>query len=277
VLVKVIKRGSPEYSINQHLLKATLSKVPYAFPYVISPVAMLDSHHEFSFMILPLWGQGYNPERFTTTRQILRYIECLLNGLVYLHEHRIVHRDIGDHNAVTNAYCLEDEYHFQGIVAEHSRSTAAVFAFIDFDLAIELPRDVSHRECRLPSSKAWCGMPCFHPPDYLLAEPEYNPFAFDVGCLGMMFLYYFTNAVPMIPPLAALCAKMTTWKVEERFTAAEALSFFVDHVSPFLDERAVALDPSLDPLLDPDLYWSLLSPADRRSPGGVSSCLRWLR
>ncbi len=67
----------------------------------------------------------------------------------------------------------------------------------------------------------------------------------------------------MVPPLAALCAKMTTWKVKERFTAAEALSFYVDHVSPLRDERAVALEPSFEHMRDPDVYWSLLSPGDR--------------
>lgn len=52
---------------------------------------------------------------------------------------------------------------------------------------------------------------------------------------------------------------MTTWKVAERFTAAEALSFF----SPSLDERAIALEPSFEHMRDPDVYWSLLSPGDR--------------
>ncbi|KAI0774184.1 hypothetical protein C8Q74DRAFT_1419826 [Fomes fomentarius] len=265
VFVKVIKRGSPEHNIDKHLLKVTLSEVPYASPYILSPIAMLDSHHEFSFMVLPLWSNGCSPEWSTTIRRILRFIECLLN-VPFLHEHRIAHRDINERNILTDGYCLEVFAHdARRIVMEHSRSLTAVFAF--FDIAIQLPRDVSVRNGRIFSSEVWRGSPRFHPSDCLLAEPEYIPFAFDMGCLGMMFLYYFTDAIPMVFPSAALCAKLTTWKVEQRFTAAEALSFYVDHVSPFLDERlasVVDLTPSSEPLHDPDVHWSMLDPGDRR-------------
>lgn len=134
-------------------------------------------------------------------------------GLAFLHKHRIAHRvsvlirrisrarfpsqiqDISDHNVLTSGYCPElTQLDALKIVDEHSRSSAAAFSIIDLDLAIHLP-GVSLRQCRRPSGEAFYGSPMYHPYDYSLGEPEYNPFAFDVGCLGNMFLYLFTVRV----------------------------------------------------------------------------------
>lgn len=73
------------------------------------------------------------------------------------------------------------------------------------------------------------------------------------------------NAIPTVPPLAALFAKMTTYQVEQRFTVAEALSFYIDHLSSLPEEllkSTVTLAPKSEPLRDPDVYWSLLGPGD---------------
>ena len=74
------------------------------------------------------------------------------------------------------------------------------------------------------------------------------------------------NAIPTVPWLAPLWAKMTTHIVQQRFTAAEALAFFEEHAA-FVAEEQLLTDvthaPSFDPLNEPDLYWSLLSPNDR--------------
>ena len=70
----------------------------------------------------------------------------------------------------------------------------------------------------------------------------------------------------MIPPLAALCAKMTTHEVEQHFTAEEALSFYAEHLSWLPEEQLrspVALNPSFEPLRHPDNYRLRLSADDR--------------
>lgn len=59
---------------------------------------------------------------------------------------------------------------------------------------------------------------------------------------------------------------MTTYQVEQRFTVAEALSFYIDHLSSLPEEllkSTVTLAPKSEPLRDPDVYWSLLGPGDR--------------
>ncbi|KAG6805925.1 hypothetical protein H0H92_013382, partial [Tricholoma furcatifolium] len=42
-------------------------------------------------------------------------------------------------------------------------------------------------ECRLPSGISWKTLPSQRPSDTMQAELEFNPFAFDVGMLGVLF------------------------------------------------------------------------------------------
>ena len=71
----------------------------------------------------------------------------------------------------------------------------------------------------------------------------------------------------MVPALAPLFAMMTTHVVGERFRAAEALSFYKEHLSQLpevLLTHPLTLSLSFEPLRDPDVYWSLLAPQDRQ-------------
>ena len=71
----------------------------------------------------------------------------------------------------------------------------------------------------------------------------------------------------MVPALAPLFAMVTTHVVGERFTAAEALSFYKEHLSQLQEDllaHPLTLSLSFEPLRDPDVYWSLLAPQDRQ-------------
>ncbi len=101
-------------------------------------------------------------------------------------------QDINDRNILTNGYCPGvDVMDARSIACEHSCTPSASFCLMDFDLAIQLPRDVSLKGCRRPLQEAFRGSPQYHPSDCSLAQPEYNLFAFDVGCLGMVFICHF--------------------------------------------------------------------------------------
>lgn len=60
----------------------------------------------------------------------------------------------------------------------------ARYCLFDFDLAMIFPPDTPLDTFRLESSHALCGAPEYHPMDVEQGEPYYNPFAYDVGCLG---------------------------------------------------------------------------------------------
>ena len=57
------------------------------------------------------------------------------------------------------------------------------YALIDFDTAMVLPKSTR----RLPWSFATIGQPMWHPPDVYAGEHDYDPYAFDVGCMGNVF------------------------------------------------------------------------------------------
>lgn len=118
------------------------------------------------------------------------------------------------------------------------------YAIFDFDVSILLPAVVSIKSQRLPHTAAWIGA-LSGPPDISQGEYDYNPFAYDVGILGIEFctrfqvnplfaifrlsayvrLQHLTQTIPMLAPLLD---KMVTRDVESRFTAEDALSFLRD-------------------------------------------------
>ncbi|KAI0630175.1 hypothetical protein C8Q77DRAFT_1136785 [Trametes polyzona] len=117
------------------------------------------------------------------------------------------------------------------------------YCVFDFDISDVLPRDVSVKTYRSDSVWTYYGTASYHPPDAWHGEHDYNPFAFDVGCLGNLYKSMFSNVVPLAPLLAPLFDKMTTWNVEERFTASEAADF-IEHA--YSDLAQDVLDTTVD-------------------------------
>ncbi|TBU25143.1 hypothetical protein BD311DRAFT_670288 [Dichomitus squalens] len=268
VCIKLTIRGSAEHQINKYLLEQSSTNSQAPFPYVLPAVAVIDSPYHFSFIVMPLWGTGFRVRSFDSVRLMLIFIRCLLTGLSYLHSHRIAHRDIRQTNVLVDGYCPElEETQSIVIVKEHVTSPDVAFCFFDYDLAIQLPKDVSLRDARRPAWEGNRGSLEYHPHDISLAQPEYNPFAYDVACLGNLFLHHFTDAIPVVPQLAPLFSRMTTHVINERFTAAEALSFYDENLSRLPDDllaHPLALSTGFEQLWDPDVYWSLLAPQDRQ-------------
>jgi hypothetical protein len=64
------------------------------------------------------------------------------------------------------------------------------YALIDFDRALLFPSDALISECRCPAWLATRGA-IYIPWDTCQGEPTYNPFALDVGILGITFCHQF--------------------------------------------------------------------------------------
>ena len=65
------------------------------------------------------------------------------------------------------------------------------YAIIDYNVSFMVPPEIKHEEYTLPYFKAWIGTWIYQPYDNQQGEHEYNPFAYDVGALGMMFCNLF--------------------------------------------------------------------------------------
>ncbi|KAK0445396.1 hypothetical protein EV421DRAFT_315542 [Armillaria borealis] len=136
---------------------------------------------------------------FPSTREALRMIHCLLKGLVWLHERKIVHRDFKQGNTLVNfAYgdhwtrCPEDE----GFQRFFCRRGMLTYGYIDYNIAVMFPRSASLSECRLPYWKSWDGTNNWWLYDTAQGEHDYDPFAFDVALLGFHLCESFQHLPP---------------------------------------------------------------------------------
>ncbi|TBU25142.1 hypothetical protein BD311DRAFT_670303, partial [Dichomitus squalens] len=190
--------GSAEHQNNRYLLEQFSSSTNAPLSNVLPPVAVLDSPYHFSFVVMPIWSNAFVVGSFDSVRLVITFTRCLLTGLSSLHDHRIAHRDIREDNTLVNGYCPElERFESKAIVGKHLHSPDVAFSFFDYDLAIQLPSNVSVKNSRRPAWEGNRDSPQFHPlHDIYFAQPEYNPFAFDVACLGNMFLYHFTVSIP---------------------------------------------------------------------------------
>lgn len=126
-------------------------------------------------------------------------------GLIFLHDHNIVHR-VRLHHEVHSASSLitlyQDISYANMLVNHYSSDLSALkslsrsgwrhsdvyfsrvkYCLMDFNLSLILPDGVR----RLPSRYAFVGCCPFHPLDICAGEYDYDPYAFDVGCLGNAF------------------------------------------------------------------------------------------
>ncbi|KAG6867196.1 hypothetical protein C0993_012328 [Termitomyces sp. T159_Od127] len=102
------------------------------------------------------------------------------------------------------------------------------------------PPSMSLDDCRLPSLISFQTLDDQVPGDTLQGEFDFNPFAFDVGMLGVMFCQEFQHLTRTVPMLAPLLDRMTTRNITRRFKASEALQFFEEQVVPLTPERVLS-------------------------------------
>ncbi|KAH7882305.1 hypothetical protein F5I97DRAFT_1909263, partial [Phlebopus sp. FC_14] len=138
-----------------------------------------------------------------------------------------------------------------------------VYALVDFNCSIMFSPTSTPSERRLPARESTV-LPCNIPPDVYQGELDYDPFAYDVGSLGMIFCEEFQQVTKMVPMLAPLFDGMILRKIDKRFTAQEALQFFEQHVVPSVSPSQACARPPRPhiPTINPELYdrWDGLDP-----------------
>ena len=80
----------------------------------------------------------------------------------------------------------------QNIADAHRRTGDVHYSLMDFNLSLCAPLDTPLESYYRPSEEALVGAPCYLPSDISLGEQFYNPFAYDVACLGNMYRVFFT-------------------------------------------------------------------------------------
>ncbi|KAF8890482.1 kinase-like domain-containing protein [Infundibulicybe gibba] len=219
VVIRLVGNDTEEYRI--HTLLSTCQEIytMESFPSIIPTIEIIPSPYNFSFIVTPRWGRSPADPDFTTVYELLYFIKSILCGLTFLHSCRIVHRDIDWKNILINHFSYNHSFGHKERIP-HRASQQARYCLFDFDISLIVPIGTD----RLPAELSMVGSPWHHPGDTHQGEFDYDPFAYDVACMGIM-LSRFNYLVPTIPLLAPLLDRMTTHVVEHRFTASNALEF----------------------------------------------------
>ncbi|KAF9484827.1 hypothetical protein BDN70DRAFT_849126 [Pholiota conissans] len=232
VCIRVIKpEPSDEYKILSFLNEQSKLWTEENFPCIVPVLEILNNGKNY-FAVSPRWDGGMEDQLpwFNTNGEVLDLIQCMLTALCYLHSNKIFHRDIHDGNILTNHFgCANMPHRYSSLQRQELRAKGQlVYALTDFNYSLMLPVDTDLRSCRLPIAESYPGV-IEKPYGVVHGEVYFNPFAYDVACLGITLSYQFQHLCSSLPILAPLLSGMLTSNTIERFTAQEALAFFDDN------------------------------------------------
>ncbi|KAJ3964793.1 kinase-like domain-containing protein [Lentinula raphanica] len=201
---------------------------------------------------------------FRLVWESLEFIRQILDGLAFLHEHNIAHRDIRSENIMMDAtsQCFSGDYFLDAFVIATNPcdriDTPVRYLFID------LGSSTKFDQCRLVRFRH--GWHKDIPEIYELDNEGnrvptrlYDPFKGDIFVLGMVLERYFGKACSLIhrsiPCLRPLFSLMLSNSPTDRPTASEALSLFCQYTKPIYASRIRSIMPVSDPctLEDEDL------------------------
>ncbi|KAG5720190.1 hypothetical protein E4T56_gene3219 [Termitomyces sp. T112] len=240
VAIKAVLDGSEELRILEYLHSQGVPRSMGDFHHVIPVLDVLACEGHW-LAIMPRWGVHPLSPGCGSLKEVFHVIHCLLKGLTYLHKHRIAHGDIKADNILID-HVNVDTYDICNSYRQSLRLQGRVtYAFYDFDCSTMFPPSMPLEECRLPSQVSYNTLYHQVPGDTLQGEIDFNPFAFDVGMLGVMFCQEFQHMTNIVPMLAPLFDRMTTRDIPRRFKASEALRFFEEHVIPLTPQPVLSL------------------------------------
>ncbi|KDQ20061.1 hypothetical protein BOTBODRAFT_51419 [Botryobasidium botryosum FD-172 SS1] len=230
VILKKIKRNSKELEITRFLSSEPLraDKRNHCVPLL----DVLDPEQDDDvFIVEPLYRIFDSPE-FETTEDAIVFIDQILEGLAFMHEHSVAHRDCARGNIMMDATDLyPDGFHPQerdlapdGTHDAKMRDRTAApqprYYIIDFDLSTWF-RDGDGNSDRLVTGKL--GQDSSAPE--LSDDVPYDPFKVDVYTLGNVFRERLLSKHKL-----EVMGPLVDWMVEEdparRPSAAEALTAF---------------------------------------------------
>ncbi|CAL1698376.1 unnamed protein product [Somion occarium] len=244
IVIKLLFNNSEEQeaAILKRLMSEPLRSDPLN---TVVPILDLLSYNErYSFVVMPRWGSAYSlhTRGFDCLGTAFEFTLCVLKALTFLHKNLIAHRDIKLDNVLINCYNTE-QYDFD--YRPFFRSQRTRFVLCDFGESIMFPPDTPPSARLCPASESDIGTCRYHPPDATNGAEMYDPFAFDVACLGGLLCEVIGYMTPLAPLLAPFLDRMITLDLTTRYTAAEALQAFIELMKNYSTDHLAT--PAPDP------------------------------
>ncbi|KAL1945656.1 hypothetical protein VTO73DRAFT_1658 [Trametes versicolor] len=227
VYIKKVRRDSSELHLATYLRSKELRDDPSNHCVPILDILHLPGDEDFSYLVMPFLRYIDSPA-FERVDDVLECGRQLLEGLVFLHEHNIAHRDCAYKNVMMDASALYPHGHhpiLHDFLANDISKRAPVLSrqagtvkyyFIDFGISSRFASDEVNK--LVLGSK---GLDKSAPE--LSDTALYDPFELDVYLLGNLFREIFTQKYRNLRMLALLVEKMTTRDPGQRPSAQEAL------------------------------------------------------
>ncbi|KAG8994897.1 hypothetical protein FRB94_009612 [Tulasnella sp. JGI-2019a] len=225
MVLKIVTKPSSEIVIGQFLLTGDLSNDPRNHCIPLVDVLEDANDPEHAILVLPLLRRLDSPGP-ASIRECVSLIEQTLEGLAFLHEHSIAHRDCAWGNIMMDARAMFPEgWHPQGylrkpdgqLIKNRSPSRTAVgdvrYFFIDFGIST-LGEDQT------------VGLSGQELAPELSEEVPYNPYKLDIYILGMAYQKFFVERHLGVDFVKPLISYMTPAAPEDRPSAAEAVERF---------------------------------------------------
>ncbi|KAJ3525162.1 hypothetical protein NMY22_g10690 [Coprinellus aureogranulatus] len=225
VVMKLVPQNSDELRVYELIRKQSFETLERV---CLLPVLDMLFVPGYCFVVMPRWGERVR-DLTPTLKPQLEIMHSLLKAVDFLHSHNIVHRDISEANILVNHFTVNNAM-WTVDRSQLSKDGLLLFALYDFDISVVFPKEAERSKCRLPSERS-CEGPWPKPTwDTSHGEIDYDPFAYDVGCMGLLFCTWVQTFTPALPFLAPLLDRMTDRNPKRRFTAREAREFFEEHI-----------------------------------------------
>ncbi|OSD00970.1 kinase-like protein [Trametes coccinea BRFM310] len=178
-----------------------------------------------TLMVMPYLRPCNDPE-FGTVGDVIEFVDQTLEGLVFMHRHRIAHRDIAMANVMMDAKAIYPGGHHpirRGYTPDALYAVSPLpraghnvrYIYIDFDLSERFPEGGTTyvlgkvgRDVDLPEASN---------------EVPYDAFKADVFSLGNVYTKFFERNFQNVEFLYSLIELMKQRRPEDRPTAEEAL------------------------------------------------------
>lgn len=236
VILKRVSQGSntEELEIVRYLAEEPRTSDPRNHSVPIFDILQPPDHPSEQILVMALCRRWDSPE-FETVGEVADCIRQLLEGIHYLHEHRIAHRDIKRGNFMMDASLFTKPFHplsqnrsLDGKRQVHARYTRTQrrpkYYIIDFGLSRR------YEESQMPPFEIGKVFGSdMTVPEFRSLEQPHNPFPIDVYCLGNMIQTVILESEPEhlgFACLVPLLAEMTDQDPSKRPQMADVLSKF---------------------------------------------------
>jgi len=226
VCIKRVGRNDEESCIAQMLSTKELRADPRNHCVPIIEVIEDPNNPAVSYMVMPLLRNADFPP-FQYVKEIMDFVDQVLEGLAFIHEKGIAHRDCVMHNFLMDADAMYPEgFHpvkqmykrdYSGWATYIPRSVAGVrYYFADFGISTHLPEENPQKLVTGVKGRDQ------QPPELSETVP-YDPFKLDIFIIGNMLRQEFCDNLSNVEFLRSLAQWMTHTDPEQRPTANEAL------------------------------------------------------